>query len=103
MPKENNYKAKPDFDKPITKSSTKSSSSGFTIGPPKLTRFERARIIGTRSLQISLGAPIFLKSHDTFNPIKIATDELSTGSLPLSIRRCLPSGNCENISLSDLI
>lgn len=89
--------------KTITKSSTKSSSSGFTIGPPKLTRFERARIIGTRSLQISLGAPIFLKSHDTFNPIKIATDELSTGSLPLSIRRCLPGGKCENISLSDLL
>ena len=87
----------------ITKTSTKVDSSGFTIGPPKLTRFERARIIGTRSLQISLGAPIFLKSFDTFDPIKIATDELSTGSLPLTIRRCLPNGKCENISISVLL
>jgi DNA-directed RNA polymerase subunit K len=33
-------------------------SDNNLIGPPKLTRFERARIVGARALQISLGAPI---------------------------------------------
>ena len=31
----------------------------ITIGPPALTRFEKARIMGARALQLSLGAPPF--------------------------------------------
>ena len=32
----------------------------ITIGPPTLTRFEKARIMGARALQLSLGAPPFI-------------------------------------------
>ena len=36
------------------------------IGPPKLTRFERARIVGARSLQIAMGAPAFVSSEGAY-------------------------------------
>ena len=32
----------------------------ITIGPPRLTKFEKARIMGARALQLSLGAPPFI-------------------------------------------
>lgn len=63
------------------------------IGPPKLTRFERARIVGARSLQIAMGAPILLRpSKTTTSPIDIAVEELKRGILPITIRRTLPDG-----------
>jgi hypothetical protein len=34
------------------------------IGPPKLTRFERARVVGARALQVSMGAPVLLDLKD---------------------------------------
>ena len=46
------------------------------IGPPKLTRFERARIIGARALQISMGAPLLIETEGLTDPIDIALKEL---------------------------
>jgi len=44
------------------------------IGPAHLTRFERAKIIGSRALQLSLGAPAFVKvSKSIHDPILLAT------------------------------
>ena len=61
------------------------------IGPPKLTRFERARIVGARALQIAMGAPILLQPSKTpSSPIDIAVEELKRGTLPITIRRTLP-------------
>jgi len=63
------------------------------IGPPKLTRFERARIVGARALQIAMGAPILIEpSSKLTNPIDIALEELKRGILPITIRRTLPDG-----------
>ncbi len=57
----------------------------------KLTRFEKAKIIGARALQISMGAPIFIKLHvDIIDPIDIATRELEAGVIPITVRRSLP-------------
>jgi len=57
----------------------------------KLTRFEKAKIIGARALQISMGAPIFIKLHvDIIDPIDIATKELEAGVIPITVRRSLP-------------
>ena len=74
------------------------------IGPPKLTRFERARIVGARALQISLGAPILvelpLKMSD---PIDIALRELMEGALPMTLRRVLPDKTYQDIALSELL
>ncbi|MCK4424353.1 DNA-directed RNA polymerase subunit K [Candidatus Bathyarchaeota archaeon] len=70
------------------------------IGPPKLTRFERARIAGARALQISMGAPILVElSENMSNPIDIALKELETGVLPITIRRTLPDGTYQDIPL----
>jgi DNA-directed RNA polymerases I, II, and III subunit RPABC2 len=82
-----------------------------TVGPPKLTRFEKARIVGARSLQISMGAPILLDLDDTLSsggtglnsPIEIALKELSEGILPMTIRRTLPDGTFQDIPLKWLL
>jgi DNA-directed RNA polymerase I, II, and III subunit RPABC2 len=71
---------------------TSSKKEGL-IGPPKLTRFERARIVGARALQIAMGAPILIEvSNKLASPIDIAIEELSKGVLPITIRRTLPDG-----------
>ncbi len=62
----------------------------------KHTKYERARIIGARALQIAMGAPILLdiKEEDfekiNFNPITIAKMEYDAEILPITIRRPLP-------------
>lgn len=74
--------------------------SQVLIGPPTLTRFERARIIGARSLQLSLGAPILVDSSKKFNDtISIAVAELDLKVLPISIRRVLPNGLYQDIPI----
>jgi DNA-directed RNA polymerases I, II, and III subunit RPABC2 len=74
-----------------------------TIGPPQLTRFERARIIGARSLQLALGAPPFIKvTSELHSPIDIAVVELEEKVLPINIRRTLPDGQYEDIPLDVL-
>lgn len=74
------------------------------IGPSHLTRFERAKIIGARALQLSLGAPTFAKSSKNIHdPITLAIKELDTHVLPLTIRRTYPDGNYQNIPLSSLL
>ena len=76
----------------------------IAIGPPKLTRFERARVVGARALQVSMGAPVLLDITDpTKSPIEIALDELREGVLPISIRRSLPDGTSQNIPLKWLL
>ena len=74
------------------------------IGPPKLTRFEKARIVGARSLQISMGAPILVEASEGFSsPIDIALKELEAGILPITIRRTLPDGTCQDIPIKWLL
>lgn len=55
----------------------------------KYTRFERARLIGARSLQISRGAPILVKTKET-NPLKIAELEFEADVIPLAVKRKKP-------------
>jgi DNA-directed RNA polymerase I, II, and III subunit RPABC2 len=74
------------------------------VGPPKITRFEKARIVGARALQISMGAPILLEVNETIsNPIDIALEELEGGILPITIRRTLPDGTFQDIPLKWLL
>jgi DNA-directed RNA polymerase subunit K len=52
------------------------------------TRFEKARIIGARGLQISMGAPILIKvPEDLIDPIDIAMQEFEKGVLPITVKR----------------
>lgn len=78
-------------------------SGNVLIGPPKLTRFERARIAGARALQVSLGAPILVELPSRMSdPIDIALVEIKAGILPMTIRRTLPDGSHQDIALADL-
>ncbi|KAF5086774.1 DNA-directed RNA polymerase subunit K [Methanobacterium aggregans] len=53
----------------------------------KLTRFERARLIGARALQLSMGAKPMVKVSDSIDPIDIATMELKKNKIPIDINR----------------
>jgi DNA-directed RNA polymerase subunit K len=49
-------------------------------------RYEKARIIGARALQVSYGAPVLIDTDQT-QPILIAAQEFDTGVLPFTVRR----------------
>ena len=54
----------------------------------KYTRFERARIIGARALQISLGAPILVEvPEEIIDPISISIMEYDKGVIPMTVKR----------------
>ncbi len=70
------------------------------VGPPTLTRFEKARIMGARALQLSLGAPIFIEiPKDATTSLEIAMEELKQRIIPIIIRRLLPNGDYQNIPI----
>ena len=70
-------------------------------GPPMLTRFEKARIMGARALQLSLGAPPFISvPKDTSTSLEIAMEELNERLIPIVIRRVLPNGDYQNIPIN---
>ena len=72
----------------------------ITIGPPTLTRFERARIMGARALQLSLGAPPFIEiPKDARISLDISMEELEKKVIPITIRRVLPNGDYQNIPI----
>jgi DNA-directed RNA polymerase I, II, and III subunit RPABC2 len=71
------------------------------IGPARITRFEKARITGARSLQLSLGAPAFIRvPQDVRDSVSLATLELDDKALPISIRRVLPNGVYQDIPIA---
>ncbi len=52
----------------------------------KYTRFEKARIIGARALQISYGAPVLVDyPEDMLDPIDIAMQEFETDLIPITV------------------
>lgn len=74
------------------------------IGPPKLTRFEKARVVGSRALQISMGAPILVEAPQGLSsPIDIALKELELGILPITIRRTLPDDTYQDVPIKWLL
>ena len=54
----------------------------------KYTRFEKARIIGARSLQVSLGAPVLIDIPEgMIDPVEIAMLEYDTDMIPITVKR----------------
>lgn len=53
----------------------------------KYTKYERARIIGARALQISAGAPILIRNLGEKDPISIAMQEFDEGIIPITVNR----------------
>jgi len=77
---------------------------GIPIGPKWLTKFEKARIIGARALQISMGAPVLIDMKTApKGRFGFAEAELRAGVLPMTVRRTLPTGESYDIALSILL
>jgi len=69
-----------------------------------LTKYEKARIIGARALQISKNAPVMVEIESgEWDPIKIAEKELIERKIPFIIRRYLPDGSFEDLRVDELI
>ena len=69
-------------------------------GPPTLTRFEQARIMGARALQLSLGAPVFIEiPKNATSSLEIAMEELKQRVIPIVIRRTLPNGDYQHLPI----
>ena len=78
----------------------KNATDTIQTGPPTLTRFEKARIMGSRALQLSLGAPPFIDfSKNISTSLEIAMEELDQKVIPIVIRRTLPNGDYQNITI----
>ena len=72
----------------------------IVTGPPTLTRFERARIMGARALQLSLGAPVFIEiPKNATSSLEIAMEELKQRVIPIVIRRTLPNGDYHHLPI----
>jgi DNA-directed RNA polymerase subunit K len=60
------------------------------------TKYEKARIIGSRALQIAMGAPFLIKLKDddlkkiNYNPIEIAKLEFKENIIPITVKRPFP-------------
>jgi DNA-directed RNA polymerase subunit K len=54
--------------------------------PFEYTRFEKARIIGARALQIAMGAPILIET-EKIDPLEIAKEEFEKGTIPITVKR----------------
>ena len=52
----------------------------------RYTRYERARIVGARALQISMGAPVLVRTAK-IDPLDIALVEFDENRVPITVRR----------------
>ncbi|KAM0443031.1 hypothetical protein ACHAQK_003388 [Fusarium lateritium] len=59
---------------------------------PYMTKYERARILGTRALQISMNAPVLVDLEGETDPLQIAIKEMREKKIPLIVRRYMPDG-----------
>eukprot|EP00242_Pyramimonas_sp_CCMP2087_P011247 CAMPEP_0198212196 /NCGR_PEP_ID=MMETSP1445-20131203/25575_1 /TAXON_ID=36898 /ORGANISM="Pyramimonas sp., Strain CCMP2087" /LENGTH=124 /DNA_ID=CAMNT_0043886591 /DNA_START=160 /DNA_END=531 /DNA_ORIENTATION=+ len=71
-------------------------SAGTRITTRYMTKYERARVLGTRALQISMNAPVMVQLDGETDPLEIATKELREKKVPFTIRRYLPDGSYED-------
>ena len=69
-----------------------------------LTKYERAKIIGERAIQISNGSEVYIEVPEgIWDPLQIAEIELKQKKIPFTIRRYLPNGDYEDWDINDLI
>ena len=73
------------------------------------TKFEKARMIGARALQIGMGAPFLINltkkdlKRINYNPIEIAQMEFEEKKIPLKVIRELPNGEIEEWSIQEFL
>ncbi|HLD58797.1 MAG TPA: DNA-directed RNA polymerase subunit K [archaeon] len=64
----------------------------------KISRFEKARLLSARALQLALGAPPLIKIESERTMFEVATKEFEQKILPLTILRTFPNGEKKEIS-----
>ncbi|MDH3353175.1 MAG: DNA-directed RNA polymerase subunit K, partial [Nanoarchaeota archaeon] len=70
---------------------------------PEFSKYERARIIGARGLQVSMDAPLLTEISEkeldeiNYDPLRIAEKELDSGVLPISVNKPMPERKEESI------
>ncbi|MEZ0393563.1 MAG: DNA-directed RNA polymerase subunit K [Desulfurococcaceae archaeon] len=71
----------------------------------RITRFELARVVGARALQLALGAPplVDVNNIGILDPVAIAIAELLEGALPMSVRRRTSDGRYELVPVRELL
>lgn len=76
----------------------------------EFSKYERARIIGARALQISMDAPLLYKFEKedlesvNYDPLKLAERELDSGVLPISVNKPMPikrADSLENVKIEE--
>jgi len=77
--------------------------SGKRITTPYMTKYERARVLGTRALQIAMCAPVMVELEGETDPLQIAMKELKLRKIPIIIRRYLPDHSYEDWGIDELI
>ena len=78
-------------------------STGPRRTSPYMTKYERARIIGSRALQISLNAPVMVDTEGDTDPMSIAERELNAKLVPFIVRRFLTDGTYQDWKVSELL
>ena len=73
------------------------------ITTPYMTKYERARVLGTRALQIAMCAPVMVELEGETDPLAIAMKELKQRKIPIIIRRYLPDQSYEDWAIDELI
>ncbi|KAF5282728.1 hypothetical protein FQR65_LT02725 [Abscondita terminalis] len=68
-----------------------------------MTKYERARVLGTRALQIAMCAPVMVELDGETDPLQIAMKELKQRKIPIIIRRYLPDNSYEDWGIDELI
>lgn len=73
------------------------------VEPKEFSKYERARIIGARGLQISMDAPLLTDMSEeeldgvNYDPLRIAEKELDSGVLPISVNKPMPKKKEESL------
>lgn len=73
------------------------------ISKPILTKYERVRLLGERTQQLTLNAKPMIKNVENMDPEQIATLEIENNVIPLIIERPLPNGDKERWYIHELI
>lgn len=90
------------FDDDVVEETSDIVSSENRITKPFLTKYERVRILGDRTQQLTLGAKPMIKNAEDLTPKQIAELELKNNIIPLIIVRPLPNGKKEKWYIKEL-
>ncbi|KAG0312774.1 DNA-directed RNA polymerases I II and III subunit RPABC2 [Linnemannia gamsii] len=99
------FNNKVDFNKPAKSNlpAPKAVAKEDRTTTPYMTKYERARILGARALQLSMNAPVLVDLEGETDALNIAMKELNNKMIPLVVRRYLPDNTYEDWEVSEMI